>query len=87
MRFVATDLAHRMVAPPDQLFYSTQISVCLWFLAKSKAADAKRGFRCKRHAAGEVRRNSAASLGSSKTSSRYINSSTTRQHEKPLVHK
>ena len=30
---------------PGQLFYSTQIPVCLWFLAKNKAADAKRGFR------------------------------------------
>ena len=31
-----------------QLFYSTQIPVCLWFLAKNKAADAKRGFRDRR---------------------------------------
>ena len=34
-----------MVALPGQLFYSTQIPVCLWFLVKSKAADAKHGFR------------------------------------------
>jgi type I restriction-modification system DNA methylase subunit len=34
-----------MVALPGQLFYSTQIPVCLWFLAKNKNADAKRGFR------------------------------------------
>ena len=27
---------------PGQLFYSTQIPVCLWFLAKTKNADAKR---------------------------------------------
>ena len=33
---------------PGQLFYSTQIPVCLWFLAKNKAADAKRGFRDRR---------------------------------------
>jgi type I restriction enzyme M protein len=33
---------------PGQLFYSTQIPVCLWFLAKHKAADAKRGFRDRR---------------------------------------
>jgi type I restriction enzyme M protein len=37
-----------MVALPGQLFYSTQIPVCLWFLAKSKAADSKRGFRDRR---------------------------------------
>jgi type I restriction enzyme M protein len=37
-----------MVALPGQLFYSTQIPVCLWFLAKNKNADAKRGFRDRR---------------------------------------
>ena len=37
-----------MVALPGQLFYSTQIPVCLWFLAKSKAADTQRGFRDRR---------------------------------------
>lgn len=34
-----------MVALPGQLFYSTQIPVCLWFLTKNKKSDAKRGFR------------------------------------------
>ena len=38
----------RAVALPGQLFYSTQIPVCLWFLAKNKAAAAKRGFRDRR---------------------------------------
>ena len=33
---------------PGQLFYSTQIPVCLWFLAKNKNAVAKRGFRDRR---------------------------------------
>ena len=37
-----------MVALPGQLFYSTQIPVCLWFLAKSKAAEGQRGFRDRR---------------------------------------
>lgn len=37
-----------MVALPGQLFYSTQIPVCLWFLAKNKNADGKRGFRDRR---------------------------------------
>ena len=37
-----------MVALPGQLFYSTQIPVCLWFLTKNKKADAKRGFRDRR---------------------------------------
>ena len=37
-----------MVALPGQLFYSTQIPVCLWFLAKNIHTDAKRGFRDRR---------------------------------------
>jgi type I restriction enzyme M protein len=31
-----------MVALPGQLFYSTQIPVCLWFLTKSKAARTRK---------------------------------------------
>ncbi len=41
-------MKRRMGALPGQLFYSTQIPVCLWFLAKNKVADAKRGFRDQR---------------------------------------
>ena len=41
---IEADLVDCMVALPGQLFYSTQIPVCLWFLAKNKGADAKRGF-------------------------------------------
>jgi type I restriction enzyme M protein len=33
---IEADLVDCMVALPGQLFYSTQISVCLWFLARSK---------------------------------------------------
>jgi type I restriction enzyme M protein len=33
---IEADLVDCMVALPGQLFYSTQIPVCLWFLAKSK---------------------------------------------------
>ncbi len=35
-RIVEADLVDCMVALPGQLFYSTQIPVCLWFLARSK---------------------------------------------------
>ncbi len=35
---VEADLVDCMVALPGQLFYSTQIPVCLWFLTRSKAA-------------------------------------------------
>jgi len=45
---IEADLVDCMVALPGQLFYSTQIPVCLGFLAKNKAADAKRGFRDRR---------------------------------------
>ena len=45
---IEADLVDCMVALPGQLFYSTQIPVCLWFLAKNKGADAKRGFRDRR---------------------------------------
>lgn len=42
------DLVDCMVALPGQLFYSTQIPVCLWFLARNKG---KNGFRARK---GEV---------------------------------
>jgi type I restriction enzyme M protein len=42
---IEANLVDCMVALPGQLFYSTQIPVCLWFLAKNKNADAKRGFQ------------------------------------------
>ncbi|MDP1607205.1 MAG: N-6 DNA methylase, partial [Rhodocyclaceae bacterium] len=45
---IEADLVDCMVALPGQLFYSTQIPVCLWFIAKNKSADAKRGFRDRR---------------------------------------
>jgi type I restriction enzyme M protein len=44
-RMVEADLVDAVVAMPGQLFYSTQIPVCLWFLARDKAA---RGFRDRR---------------------------------------
>ena len=34
-----------MIALPGQLFYTTQIPVCLWFLTKNKKADSARGYR------------------------------------------
>lgn len=35
-KIIEADLVDCMVALPGQLFYSTQIPVCLWFLARSK---------------------------------------------------
>ena len=43
---VEADLVDCMVALPGQLFYTTQIPVCLWFLAREQEATA--GFRDRR---------------------------------------
>ncbi len=40
-RMVEADLVDCIVAMPPQLFYATQIPVCLWFLAKNKSNRAK----------------------------------------------
>jgi len=45
-RLVEADLVDCMVALPRQLFYATQIEVCLWFLARNKN-DGKRRDRRK----------------------------------------
>ena len=36
-----------MVALPGQLFYTTPIPACLWFLTRSKGANKERGFRAR----------------------------------------
>ncbi len=42
---IDNDLVDCMIALPGQLFYTTQIPVCLWFLTKNKKADSARDFR------------------------------------------
>ena len=44
---IEADLVDCIIALPGQLFYTTQIPACLWFLTKSKKADRKRGFRAR----------------------------------------
>ena len=44
-KLVENDLVDCMVALPGQLFYTTQIPVCLWFLTKNKKTDSERGYR------------------------------------------
>lgn len=62
---VEADLVDCMVALPGQLFYSTQIPVCLWFLTRAKggrpAAGERGGLRDRR---GEVLFIDARKLGS-----------------------
>ena len=38
---IEADLVDCMVSLPGQLFYSTQIPVCLWFIGKNSGVDAK----------------------------------------------
>lgn len=42
---IEADLVDCVVALPSQLFYTTQISVCLWFLTRSKKPSIKYGLR------------------------------------------
>lgn len=44
-QMIENDLIDCMIALPGQLFFTTQIPVCLWFMAKSKAADPAKGYR------------------------------------------
>ena len=42
---IEADMIDCMIALPGQLFYTTQIPVCLWFVTRSKKADKKLGHR------------------------------------------
>jgi type I restriction enzyme M protein len=44
-KIIENDLVDCMIALPGQLFYTTQIPVCLWFLTKNKKTDTERGYR------------------------------------------
>ena len=48
-QIIENDLVDCMIALPGQLFYTTQIPVCLWFISRDKqaksAASQERGFR------------------------------------------
>ncbi|HII0451772.1 TPA: N-6 DNA methylase, partial [Klebsiella pneumoniae] len=44
-QMIENDLIDCMIALPGQLFFTTQIPVCLWFMTKSKAADPAKGYR------------------------------------------
>jgi len=44
-KIIENDLVDCMIALPGQLFFTTQIPVCLWFISRNKNADTGRGFR------------------------------------------
>ena len=51
---VEADLVECIVAMPTQLFYTTGIPVCIWFLTKDKSARAVKSERTQRDRQGEV---------------------------------
>ncbi len=60
-KLIEADLVDCMIALPGQLFYTTQIPVCLWFLIRSKQANTSQGFR---NRAGETLFIDARKMGS-----------------------
>ena len=62
---IEDDLVDCMVAMPGQLFYSTQIPVCLWFLTRDKSGKNLRGVKQKkpRNRAGQTLFIDARKLG------------------------
>lgn len=44
-KIIENDLVDCMIALPGQLFYTTQIPVCLWFITKNKKEDKVKGYR------------------------------------------
>jgi type I restriction enzyme M protein len=44
-KLIENDHIDCMIALPGQLFYTTQIPVCVWFMTKNKKADSERGYR------------------------------------------
>lgn len=44
---IEADMVDCIIALPGQLFYTTGIPVCLWFLTRNKGADKERGFRAR----------------------------------------
>ena len=45
LKYIESDLVDCMIALPGQLFYTTPIPVCLWFVTRSKKADKRKGHR------------------------------------------
>lgn len=44
-QMIDNDLVDCMIALPGQLFYTTQIPVCLWFVTKNKKQNEEKGYR------------------------------------------
>lgn len=64
-KIIEQDLVDCMIALPSQMFYTTQIPVCLWFISKNKkAVDASEDFVKRRNRQGETLFIDAREMGS-----------------------
>ncbi|MEI6897148.1 MAG: class I SAM-dependent DNA methyltransferase [Psychromonas sp.] len=53
-KIIENDLVDCMIALPGQLFYTTQIPVCLWFISKDKKGNNEQGMSKRRDRQGET---------------------------------
>ena len=53
-KIIENDLVDCMIALPGQLFYTTQIPVCLWFISKDKKGNDEQGMLKRRNRQGET---------------------------------
>jgi type I restriction enzyme M protein len=53
-KIIENDLVDCMIALPGQLFYTTQIPVCLWFISKDKKGNDEKGMLKRRDRQGET---------------------------------
>ncbi|MFK3975890.1 type I restriction-modification system subunit M [Shewanella vesiculosa] len=63
-KIIENDLVDCMIALPGQLFYTTQIPVCLWFISKDKKGNNDKGLLKRRDRQGETLFIDAREMGS-----------------------
>jgi len=63
-KIIENDLVDCMIALPGQLFYTTQIPVCLWFISKDKKGNNEKGILKRRDRQGETLFIDAREMGS-----------------------
>ena len=63
-KIIENDLVDCMIALPGQLFYTTQIPVCLWFICKDKRGNNENGMLKRRDRQGETLFIDAREIGS-----------------------
>ena len=63
-KIIENDLVDCMIALPGQLFYTTQIPVCLWFISKDKKGNDEKGLLKRRDRQGETLFIDAREMGS-----------------------